>query len=79
MTMIEQLDHAKYAMIVTVDRGCENTNRNCYTCKKVNKCEVCFIKEALGNMFGYGRTLSNDEFVKLKRWSEQYYATHGGT
>ena len=78
-TLEEKFDHAKYAMIVTVDRGCENPARNCYTCKRVHKCQVCFIKEAMGNIFGLGRTLDNDEFVKLKRWAEKYYAEHGGT
>lgn len=75
----EKFDLAKYAMIKTVDLNCENTNRNCYTCKKVHKCEVCFIKEALGRIVGYSRTIDNSEFVKLKRWSMDYYANHGGT
>ena len=75
----ENFDLAKYAMIKTVDLNCENTARNCYRCKNVDHCAVCFIKEALGRIVSYSRTISNDEFVKLKRWATDYYANHGGT
>ena len=79
MTIEEQLDLAKYAMIQDIDRGCENTARNCYTCKRNTKCKVMTIKEGLSRIDGGSRIMSNERFVQLRNWAIEYYHKYGGT
>lgn len=79
MTAKEALDLAKYAMITDMDRDCENPTRNCFNCKHHTKCKVMTIKEALCHIENNARSMSNEQFVKLKNWAIEYYQKNGGT
>lgn len=78
MTIQEQLDLAKYAMIWDIDRGCENPARNCYACKHHTECKVMYIKAALSVMDGGSKTMTNERFVQLRNWAIEYHRKGGG-
>ena len=54
------------AAVRDIDRECENTARNCYTCKKVAKCQIAITKEAFCRIHNGTKCMNSDEYIKLR-------------
>lgn len=62
----EKLEMALDAIVRTVDGGCVNTARNCYTCDKNTKCKVMFAKEALCMIHNGTKSMDSSKYREAR-------------
>ena len=68
-TSVKPEDHLRMllgAVVRDIDRECVNLARNCYTCKKVTKCQIAITKEAFCRIHNGSKSMLSDEYVKLR-------------
>lgn len=68
-------NNLKYAAFEALNANCINPSSMCCTCKKLNKCQVYWIHDAVCGKLGchwmdLGDKLS--DWTKLRLWAEKY-------
>lgn len=69
-------NNLKYAAYEALDANCENPSLMCRNCKKLSKCQIYWIHDAVCGKLGCRWLNLGDrmpEWTKLRLWAEKYY------
>lgn len=69
-------NNLKYAVYEALDANCENPSLMCCNCKKLSKCQIYWIHDAVCGKLGCRWLNLGDrmpKWTKLRLWAEKYY------